>query len=117
MQPFDIGMEWTGDTVHLHVRGELDIAVADRLVERIEAVRDSSARVALVDMHEVTFMDSSGLRALLSAHQLAAQDGREFDVVVIRAPAPVRDVIGLTGAAQLLHLADDAETALRQPAA
>ena len=110
MPTFGIGIEWAGDAVHLHVRGELDIAVADQLVERIEAVRDSSARLALVDMHDVTFMDSSGLRALLAAQQAAEAGG--FEVIVIRVPAPVRDVIGITGAERLLRMAESVDAAL-----
>ena len=114
MPTFGIGIEWAGDAVHLHVRGELDIAVADQLVGRIEAVRDSSARLALVDLHEVTFMDSTGLRALLAAQQVA-EDG-DFEVIVVRVPAPVRDVIGITGAERMLRMAETAAAALGERA-
>ncbi len=100
-------MEWSGDTVHLRVRGELDISVSDELVDRVRAVRRSSARVALVDLRDVTFMDSSGLRALLISQQLAGDSGRDFELIVVRAPAVVRDVVGLTGADRILRLADD----------
>jgi anti-sigma B factor antagonist len=113
MPRFGIGIEWAGDAVHLHVHGELDIAVAAQLVERVEAVRESSARLALLDLHEVTFMDSSGLRGLIQAQQLGDED---FEVIAIRSPAPVRDVIGITGAHRVLRLADDAAAALRQTA-
>lgn len=111
MRDFGIGIDWAGDAVHLRVRGELDLAVADRLVEGVVAVKGSSARAALVDLHEVTFIDSSGLRALLAVQRLGESDGG-FAVVLVRASAPVRDVIGLTGVAELLRLAPDAETAL-----
>ena len=114
MPTFGIGMEWAGDAVHLRVRGELDIAVADQLVERVEGVRESSARLVLLDMHEVTFMDSSGLRALIHAQQVA-EDG-DFEVIIVRVPGPVRDVIGITGAERMLRMAETADAALGERA-
>jgi len=105
MTEFGIGIEWNGDAVHLRLRGELDIAVAPELVERVEAFRDSSARLALIDLAEVTFVDSSGLRALLSAQQAAA-GAEDFEVIVVRTPRSVRRVIDLTGADRLLRLED-----------
>jgi anti-sigma B factor antagonist len=108
---FKIGIDWTGDAVHLRVRGELDIAVADRLVAQVQEVRESSARVALVDLHDVTFMDSSGLRALLSAQRLS-RDGDDFDVILVRVSDQVRDVIGITRAEPFLRIAPDAGAAL-----
>ena len=105
MRAFEIGIEWNGDAVHLHVRGELDIAVAQDLVDRVEAIRDSSVRVALLDLEGVTFIDSSGLRALLCAQQ-AAEEDEDFEVIVVRTPKKVREVIRLTGADRLLRLED-----------
>jgi anti-anti-sigma factor len=105
MQSFGIGIEWAGDAVHLHVRGELDISVGDALVERVQALSVSSARVALVDLAEVTFIDSSGLRALLAA-QNAADDLDDFEVLLIRPAQVVRDVMAITGTDRLLRLHD-----------
>ena len=102
MQSFGIGIEWSGDAVHLHVRGELDISVGDALVERVEALSESSARVALLDLSAVTFIDSSGLRALLGA-QRAAEDLDDFDVLLVRPTQVVRDVMEITGADRLLQ--------------
>lgn len=104
---FGIGMEWSGDTVHLSVRGELDISVSDELVDHVRAVRRSAARVALVDLCDVTFMDSSGLRALLTSQRLASESYRDFELIVVRPPAVVHDVIRMSGADRLLRFADD----------
>lgn len=112
MSRFGIGIEWAGDAVHLHVRGELDIAVADKLVKRVEAVRRSSARLLLVDLSEVTFVDSSGLRALLAAQQVA-NESDDFETILVRAPQTVREVMRITGADRLLRLEDAADAELR----
>jgi anti-sigma B factor antagonist len=115
MSTFEIGIEWSGDAVHLHVRGELDIAVAPRLVERVEAIRDSSARLALVDLSAVDFIDSSGVRALIGAQQVA-DDAEDFEVIVVCASKAVREVMDITGVDRILSLADTADAALRDRA-
>jgi stage II sporulation protein AA (anti-sigma F factor antagonist) len=104
MRNFDIAMEWSGDAVHLRVRGELDVAVADSLLHRVEGMEGSSAQLVIVDLHEVTFLDSSGLKALLAAQQAAADGG--FEVLVVRTPKAVRRVMDVAGADRILHLAD-----------
>jgi stage II sporulation protein AA (anti-sigma F factor antagonist) len=104
MRNFGIGMEWSGDAVHLRVRGDLDISVADSLLERVEAMEGSSAQLVIVDLAELTFLDSSGLKALLAAQQAGADGG--FEVLVVRTPKAVRRVIDVAGADRILRLAD-----------
>jgi anti-anti-sigma factor len=83
----------------LHVEGELDCATAPRLELRLRALAGLGHPVSL-DLGEVTFMDSSGLRLLLDTHRQALREGREFEV---RRPSPaVRRVIELARAAHLL---------------
>ena len=52
----------------LRLSGELDIAGADALLEQVESVagRNGSPNV-YVDLAELTFIDSSGIRALITA--------------------------------------------------
>jgi anti-sigma B factor antagonist len=116
MESFRIGMEWSGDAVHLRVRGELDIAVADELVERVAALASSSARLTLVDLSEVMFIDSSGLRALIEAHRIG-EGARDFEVIVVRPRQSVRRVIDITGAGRILRLVDAPDADAPAPAA
>jgi anti-sigma B factor antagonist len=55
-----------------------------------------------VDMSAVDFMDSSGLRALIDAHQRAESAGRR--VVVVQPSKAVRRVIEISGLADHLHV-------------
>jgi anti-sigma B factor antagonist len=83
----------------LHVEGELDCATAPKLELRLRALAGLGHPVS-VDLGDVSFMDSSGLRLLLNAHRAAARDGRTFE---LRRPSPsVRRVIGLAHAEHLL---------------
>lgn len=97
-----------GDRV-VTVRGELDLAAADRLWQTIEPLLRPGALVVL-DGTDMTFLDSSGLRVLLQAHKRAASDGAVFRVVAPQ--APVRRVLELAGADAYLKVRSDVPAAL-----
>jgi anti-sigma B factor antagonist len=73
-----------GDAVVVHLRGELDLANVERVREvLLEAARSDAARL-VVDLGEVTFLDSTALGALVQARR--ALDERPLVLV-----APVGD--------------------------
>jgi anti-sigma B factor antagonist len=80
--------------------GELDLAtvpVAEHAIGRA----GNDAKTLVLDLRRLSFLDSSGLRLILSA----AQGSRR--VVVVRGPAQVDRVFELTGAAERLDIVDD----------
>ena len=81
--------------------GELDIATAHRLFERLEPHRHPGCDVVL-DLRAVTFMDCYTLGLIVGAHAASATEGWTLRVLV-DAP-PVRRLLDLTGAARLLPL-------------
>ncbi len=76
------------------------MAVADRLAEAItDVLSDGSLRV-VVDLTDVTFLDSSGIRALLRGQRFATERHRSFTV---ENPAPiVHQVLVIGGVLDLL---------------
>jgi anti-anti-sigma factor len=77
----------------IHVVGELDLAVADRLSE---AIGRSDGGDLLICLEDCEFIDSTGLAVLLRAHQAARSDGGGR--VVIHSPSrPVLRVLEVTG--------------------
>jgi anti-anti-sigma factor len=81
------------------VAGELDLATAD---EFSRAVRSGLAwGPVLIDLREVTFMDSSGARALNTALRESAGRGRELRLRGGLPPSVVQ-VLELTGMLGLL---------------
>jgi anti-anti-sigma factor len=81
------------------VYGELDIATAPELVEILTRLRHHQHPV-VVDLAEVTFMDSTGLTTLMDAHLAAQRNGWSFSV---RRPSPaVTRVFDLAGVRSLL---------------
>ena len=65
--------------VRLTLIGELDIAVADRVEERLREHRGDRRRVRL-DLSQLEFIDSSGVRAIVLGLKHARQDGAELEV-------------------------------------
>jgi anti-sigma B factor antagonist len=61
----------------LRVSGQLDVVSCPRLKEALMAVIDAGTVGIAVDLRDVTFIDSSGFTALLSAtKRLTKRDGR-----------------------------------------
>jgi anti-sigma B factor antagonist len=84
------------------VRGEIDIAAAPALELALDnAIRESTGAFVL-DLCEVEFLDSSGLRLILRARALLAREDRALAIVC--PPGPVRRLFDETGIADLLFL-------------
>lgn len=100
--PWSIEVLTVEGATRLRLRGELDAATAVELGQHVAA---STANEVELDMAEVTFMDSSGLAAVLEAHRRLAADHRRL-VLVGRSTA-VQRVLDLAGVAAHLDLARD----------
>lgn len=80
-------------------RGDLDAGSAGALAEQLDRAATGAADVAL-DLGEVRFIDSSGLRSLIEVARRSEAEGFAFRVVA--ASEPVRRVFDLTGTSFLL---------------
>ena len=65
----------TGDEALVKLSGELDMLSAPELSDELKEVLDGGATRVVVDMTDLEFMDSSGLSAILGAHQSAEERG------------------------------------------
>ena len=79
----------------LTVSGELDIETAPQLTKVLDWLCQQPHHQVTVDLRQVTFIDSSGLGALIRAqHALAAESGR----LVLSGPSrPVHHLLDITG--------------------
>jgi anti-sigma B factor antagonist len=79
--PSEFGLEERrhGDTVVLTVRGELDLASVEQVETRLDELR-AARQPALLDLDELDFMDSSGLRLVLNAAEQSDASGWQFSV-------------------------------------
>lgn len=73
---FFVHVVGNGDTSHVVVSGELDLTTCEALQQHVAVLVDPGKQV-LMDLRDVTFMDSTGLRTLWTIHQsMLAQGGR-----------------------------------------
>jgi anti-anti-sigma factor len=81
--------------VRLVLSGELDLAVAEMLGDRLRQLGNGGYAVRL-DLAELDFIDSSGLRELIVALAEAGSDGWRLDIDP-KVSEPVRRTIELAG--------------------
>jgi anti-anti-sigma factor len=65
--------------VRLTLIGELDIAVADSVEERLRQLRQNNCPTRL-DLSQLEFIDSSGVRAIVLGLKHARQAGLELEI-------------------------------------
>jgi stage II sporulation protein AA (anti-sigma F factor antagonist) len=65
------------------VRGEIDHDVTDEFSDALQAGRDTGTRI-VVDLGDVTFMDSSGINVLVAAHQQTSGAGGWLRIAAAR---------------------------------
>jgi anti-anti-sigma factor len=88
------------------VRGELDLATAPDL-EAVVGERLDAGQAVVVDLRELEFMDSSGLRVLVAAHARATDGGPSFRLVRPRHDGEVAKIMTLSGVDQEFELIDE----------
>jgi len=79
----------------LSLSGEVDIAAVDELLDAARSCLDRADHVIVLDLGAVTFIDSSGLGALVRVRNLAAE--RDLAVELVHVPRSVQRLFDLTG--------------------
>jgi anti-anti-sigma factor len=98
-------------TLTVALDGELDIATAPPLEQLLTELERDRWPTVVFDLRQLSFIDSSGIRALLSAHR---RIGRLGGRLVVRHPARcVRRTLAAIGADRILDLADVIEEPTR----
>ncbi|MFC0533677.1 STAS domain-containing protein [Phytohabitans kaempferiae] len=84
-----------GEGIRLVVAGEVDVISAGRFRAHLSESLDARPRTLSVDLGGVTFLDSTGLSALVYAHQRARAEGV---TLAVSSPQPqVRRLLDVTG--------------------
>jgi anti-sigma B factor antagonist len=84
----------------VNVHGDLDASSAPRLADVLDELVQRDARLVAVDLEGVDFLDSSGLRVLLSASERLAQ--RNGQLFLQGVSAAVERVLEITGVIERL---------------
>jgi anti-sigma B factor antagonist len=103
--PFDLTIERRdGGAVHFRLSGELDISTAQRLEDDLHRVEAEKPELIVLDLRDLAFMDSTGLRLLILADQRAREEGRRL--AIGRGNEMIQRVLRLTRLDERLEIVD-----------
>lgn len=91
--------------VQLMLRGELDLSTVQKVEDELEAVEGGEDKLVVLDLSGLTFLDSTGLRLMVTADQRAQKDGRRL--VIVKGPETVQRVFSITKLDETLEMVDD----------
>jgi anti-anti-sigma factor len=97
----EISSEVLGGVTRVRLDGELDLASAHAIEERLAAIEERRPERVVTDLGGLTFIDSSGLRVLLLADSRAREQG--FELLLAPGHEPVQRVFEMTGALDVLR--------------
>lgn len=100
----------------IQVEGELDLAVAEQLAEALTRAK-SECRHLLIGLEDCEFIDSTGIAAIVHAHNEFAERGGRIAVYSPRSQVRrVLAVTGLTSNGMVFESTDEALSAFGSPA-
>ncbi len=98
---------WRDGEIHtIALRGEVDIATAGHVEQELLRAEATDAAAIVLDLGELSFLDSSGIRVLVMAEARSRADSRRL--ALRRPPETVLRVLHLAGVAERLPFADAA---------
>ena len=81
MKTLSVETRWDGDDVTVALTGELDLSTAAQVEQALAEAEEKRPERMVLDLRGLSFMDSTGLRMVLSADGRARRDSRRFEVV------------------------------------
>lgn len=95
------------DGVEISLKGELDLSTIEKVEQELTRAEDDGHRLIVLDLGGLTFLDSTGLRTIVTADQRARRSGRR--VVILKGPATVHRVFTITRLDERLEMVDSGD--------
>jgi anti-anti-sigma factor len=108
MEILEVTTQDSGGHVTVSLKGELDLSSVGKVEEELERVEKDEPSVLVLDLSQLSFLDSTGLRAVVTADERARSNGRRL--VIVRGPDPVQRVFAITRLEERLEMVDDAQS-------
>ncbi len=105
MEILDVRTEDRNGLVHVALVGELDLSSVAKVQEELRRIEASAPPTLVVDLSKLTFLDSTGLRCIVTADERARAEGRR--IVIVRGPDAVQRVFAITRLDDRLEMVDD----------
>jgi anti-sigma B factor antagonist len=101
----DVRTEDRNGLVHMALVGELDLSSVAKVQEELRRLEEGLPETLVVDLSRLTFLDSTGLRCIVTADERAREQGRRM--VLVRGPDAVQRVFAITRLDDRLEIVDD----------
>lgn len=101
-----------GDVVVLHVKGKLDTILSPQVEKKGIQLMNAGQMKLILDISDVSYVNSAGLRMLLSLKKQMKSAGGKFIVCNLR--PEVMEIMKICGFDHVLEFAKNEEDALRQ---
>ena len=109
MEILDVRTEDRDGLVHMALVGELDLSSVAKVQEELRRIEAGSPPTLVLDLSKLSFLDSTGLRCIVTADERAREAGRR--IVIVRGPDAVQRVFAITRLEERLEIVDDAAAA------
>jgi anti-anti-sigma factor len=104
-RPLTLRVDSDGDTLVIRAIGDLDLVSAEAFESKVRESLASGALAVLLDLSQVEFIDSTGLRALLAAERLSTMNRCRFGILRELSPA-VRRSFEVSGMVEFLRFVE-----------
>ncbi len=91
--------------VQVSLRGELDLSTVEKVEDELRRVEERAGKLLILDLSGLTFLDSTGLRLMVTADQRARKAGRRL--AIVKGPETVHRVFTITKLDERLQMVDD----------
>ena len=95
----------------IKVKGRVDSATANQLSEALDVITNDGRFKIAIDMSEVEYMSSAGLRVLIGTQKLCKRYNRG-ELILAQVPKRIYDALELAGFVPLFKFFDDVLTAV-----
>jgi anti-sigma B factor antagonist len=116
LEPASVQIQTDDRSPVVVVTGEIDMATAPMLQRELTSAIETTGGAVVLDLGDVTFFDSSGLRVAIVAHRDLSEQGRRL-AVVCDPEGHVRRTFMLAGLAEVLDLHPSRAAALESVSA
>jgi anti-sigma B factor antagonist len=115
LAPFRVDVHPEREVVRVAAVGELDLATVAQVQTQIRELRDAGFERIVLDLRELTFMDSSGVALILEEDRCALRDGHGFSLIA--GPPAVQRPLEVCCADVVSRLCSDAWRTAQAPPA
>jgi len=89
-----------GEACNLTAKGRIDSNTADILKEKLESVLKTEYKTIIINMSQVKYLSSIGIRVILNVYKQAKEEGKKFNIT--RPSEFVKNVLGMVALKEML---------------